>query len=173
MVELKPLLKDTNRRWYLLGPRKTSIRLVKICPNFRFLVPTAVHVWFPPWSMEEEVWWCEGAWLVTLSVIYLEFKAHNMHGYHSILQRYAIPSGLRYHLFFNRTMTQSTPPGFGGLFDQEGEWWSAALDELSSTITRPQPNWDGLGWAPHEADWENAKSVQSCHQGKGWLLWII
>jgi hypothetical protein len=33
-------------------------------------------VWFPPWSMEEEVWWCEGALLVTLSVIYLEFKSH-------------------------------------------------------------------------------------------------
>jgi hypothetical protein len=26
-------------------------------------------------------------------------------------------------------------------------------------------------WLPHEAGWENAKSVQSCHQGKGWLLW--
>jgi hypothetical protein len=23
---------------------------------------------------------------------------------------------------------------------------------------------------PHEAGWENAKSVQRCHQGKGWLL---
>ena len=26
-------------------------------------------------------------------------------------------------------------------------------------------------WLPHEAGWENANSVQSCHQGKGWLLW--
>uniref|UniRef100_A0A8C7LHL1 Transposase Tc1-like domain-containing protein n=1 Tax=Oncorhynchus kisutch TaxID=8019 RepID=A0A8C7LHL1_ONCKI len=35
----------------------------------------------------------------------------NQHGYHSILQRYAIPSGLRLvgqSLFFNRTMTQHT-----------------------------------------------------------------
>jgi hypothetical protein len=48
--------------------------------------------------------------LVTLSVIYLEFKAHNQHGYHSILQRYAIPSGLHLvgHLVFNRTMTHHT-----------------------------------------------------------------
>ena len=38
---------------------------------------------------------CGSALLVTLSVIYLEFKAHNQHGYHSILQRYAIPSSLR------------------------------------------------------------------------------
>ncbi|MCZ6979569.1 hypothetical protein NH825_23260, partial [Salmonella enterica] len=36
-----------------------------------------------------------GALLVPQSVIYLEFKALNQHGYHSILQRYAIPSGLR------------------------------------------------------------------------------
>ena len=32
---------------------------------------------------------------MTILVIYLEFKAHfNQHGYHSILQQYAIPSGL-------------------------------------------------------------------------------
>ena len=28
-------------------------------------------------------------------------------------------------------------------------------------------------WLPHEAGWENSKRVQSCHQGKGWLLWRI
>ena len=26
---------------------------------------------------------------------------------------------------------------------------------------------------PSEAGWDNGKSVQSCHQGKGWLLWRI
>ena len=31
----------------------------------------------------------------------------------------------------------------GALFDQEGEWWSAASDDLDSTVTRPQPIW---GW---------------------------
>ena len=38
----------------------------------------------------------------------------NKHGYYSILQRYAIPSGLRLvglSFVFNRTMTQNTPPG--------------------------------------------------------------
>jgi hypothetical protein len=25
-------------------------------------------------------------------------------------------------------------------------------------------------WLPHEAGWQNAKSVQSSHRGKGWLL---
>jgi hypothetical protein len=28
-------------------------------------------------------------------------------------------------------------------------------------------------WRPHEAGWENAKRVQSCHQGKGWLFVYI
>ena len=28
-------------------------------------------------------------------------------------------------------------------------------------------------WLPHEAGLGNAKSVQRCHQGKGWLLWRI
>ena len=28
-------------------------------------------------------------------------------------------------------------------------------------------------WLPHEAGWEDVKSVKSCHQGKGWLFWRI
>ena len=28
-------------------------------------------------------------------------------------------------------------------------------------------------WLPLETGWENAKRVQCCHQGKGWLLWTI
>ena len=35
----------------------------------------------------------------------------NQHGYHSIQQRYAIPSGLR-NLFFNMAVTQNIPPGY-------------------------------------------------------------
>lgn len=55
-------------------------------PNLRFLVPIALcddekgngwylRVWFSPWSLEE-VWWCEGALLVTLFAIYSKLKAH-------------------------------------------------------------------------------------------------
>ena len=53
-------------------------------------------------------------------------------------------------------------------------------------LPRPNPKPDGAkpiveNWEndmhsrclPHEAGWENAKSVQSCHQGKGLLLWRI
>ena len=54
----------------------------------------------------------------------------NQHGYHSILQRYAISSGLRlwdYHLFFNRRMTQHTPRLFMGNLPKKE---SAASDDL-------------------------------------------
>ena len=41
-------------------------------------------------------WWCDGALLVTRSVIYLESKAHNQHGYqqHSAAIRHPIWFGL-------------------------------------------------------------------------------
>ena len=86
--------------------------------------------------------WCGGALLVTLSMIYLEIKAHNQHGYHSILQRYVIPSGLRLvgQFVFQQNNDPTHLQAVYGLFYQEGEWWSAASDDLASTITRPQPN---------------------------------
>ena len=55
-----------------------------------------MHVWFPPWSMEEVVWWCFLLlFLVTLSDLFRIQGTLNQYGYHRILQRYAIPSGLR------------------------------------------------------------------------------
>ena len=47
-------------------------------------------------------------------VIYFEFKAHNQHGYHSILQWYAIPSGLclvGQPFSFSTGQWPNTPPG--------------------------------------------------------------
>ena len=55
-------------------------------------------------------------------------------------------------------------------------------DELDRRVKEKQPTstehmWELLQdcWKsiPGEAGWENAKSVQSCHQGKGWLHWRI
>ena len=43
--------------------------------------------------MEEEVLWCGGALLVTLSVLFRIQGTLNQHGYQSILQGYATPSG--------------------------------------------------------------------------------
>ena len=40
-------------------------------------------------------WWCNGALLVTPSDLFRIQGTLNQHGYHSILQQYAIPSGLR------------------------------------------------------------------------------
>jgi hypothetical protein len=58
--------------------------------------------------MEEEVWeYFAGD---TGSDLFRIQGTLNEHGYHSILQQYAKPSGLRLvrHLFFNRTMTKHT-----------------------------------------------------------------
>ena len=52
-------------------------------------------------------------------------------------------------------------------------------DELNRRVKEKQPTtaqhmWELLKdcWKsiPGEAGWESAKSVQSCHQGKGWLF---
>jgi hypothetical protein len=71
--------------------------------------------------MEEEVRWCGGALLVTLSVIYLEFKAHFTSmattAFCSDTPSHLVCAKWEYHLFFNRTMTQNTPPGDGATSD--------------------------------------------------------
>jgi hypothetical protein len=55
-----------------------------------------------------------------------------------------------------------------------------AWDDLDHRVREKQPTsaqhmWELLQdcWKsiPGEAGWENAKSLQNCHQGKGWLLW--
>jgi hypothetical protein len=57
-------------------------------------------------------WWCDGALLVTRSVIYLEFKAHLTSmvttASCSDTQSHLVCTYWDYHLFFNRTMTQHT-----------------------------------------------------------------
>ena len=102
------------------------------------------------------------------------------------------------HLFFTRTMTQHTSRLYKGYFTKKESDSDRVLHQMTSTITRPQPEvvWDELGrrmkekqptsaqhmwelqqdcWKsiPGEAGWENAKSVQSCYQGRRRLLWRI
>ena len=82
----------------------------------------------------------------------------NQHGYHSILQRYAIPSGLGLvapSFVFQQDNDQTH-------FLQEGEWRSAASDDMASTIPRPQPNWDGLGWVGLQSEWKAANKCSAC-----------
>ena len=67
----------SNRR--VVVRRSVSERMISSCGSHR------------------EAWRrCDGALMVTLSVIYLEFQGTlNKHGYHSILQQSAIPFGFR------------------------------------------------------------------------------
>ena len=133
-------------------------------PNLRFLrhrvgeriisacvIPTVKHggggvrVW----------WWFAG---YTISDLFRIQGTLNQHGFHSILQRYAIQYDI--NLFFKMTMTQHTSRLCKWLFDQEGEWWSAESDDLASIITRPQPRWDGLGWVDRGVKKKQATSAQ-------------
>ena len=58
---------------------------------------------------------CNGALLVTLLVIYLEFKAHLTNtattAFCSDTSSHLVCALWGYHFFFKRTMTQNTPPG--------------------------------------------------------------
>jgi hypothetical protein len=62
--------------------------------------------------MEEVVWACFAG--DTFWDLFRIQGTLNQHGYHSILQQYAIPSGLclvGLSFVFNRTMIQNTPTG--------------------------------------------------------------
>ena len=48
--------------------------------------------------------------------------------------------------FSNRTMTQNTPPGCVRAIWPRRRGMECCSDDLASTITWPQTNWDGLGW---------------------------
>jgi hypothetical protein len=117
----KPLLKDTNNKKGFAWAKKHkqySLDRVKsvlwfdeskfeiICSNRRVFVRCRVGERMfsacvvPTMKHGRGGVMVGGALLVTLSVMYLEFKAHNKHAhnkhaYNSILQRYTIPSGLR------------------------------------------------------------------------------
>ena len=170
-----------------------DIRPVEICPfgpspNWIFLVPTAM-------SLRERIsacvfshhkaWrrWCYGVGLLCW-----------WHG-HSILQPYAIPSGLGLvglSFCFNRTMTQHNSRLFKGYFNNtESDWVLHQMTWLPQSSTKLR--WFGMSWT---AEWressqqvlticgnsrlgkafqvklvERMPSVQSC-QSKGWLFEI-
>jgi hypothetical protein len=93
------------------------------------------------YDSHREAWRCDGALLVTLSVIYLEFKAH--------LTSMATTAAICHPIWFavsgtiicfsTRQWPQDTSRLCNGyLTKKESDW------ELASTITQPQANWDGL-----------------------------
>ena len=170
-------------------------------PNFKKLVPTATslwdaelvnrwstHVWFP-----REAWRKRGCFAGdTVSDLFRIQSTLNKHGYHSILQPYAIPSGLRLvwlSFVFNRTMTQHTSRLCKGYLTKKES--DGVLHQMTWTPESPDLNPNDMVWneldrrvkekqptsaqhlcellqdcwksIPGEAGWENTKSVQSCH----------
>ena len=146
---------------------------------------------------------CDGVLCLWHCLIYLEFKAHLTSMATTALcsdtASHRVCTYWDFHLFFNRTMIQHTsrlckgyltkkesdgvlhqitwPPQSPDLNPIEMVW-----DELDHRVKEKQPTsaqhmWELLQdcWKsiPHEAGCENAKSVQSCHHGKRWLLWRI
>ena len=127
----------------------------------------------------------------------------NQHGYHSILQWYTIASGLRLvglsFVFLQDNDPKHTPSLRKGYLTKKARdgvqhqmTWplqspdlnpiEMVWDELLRRVKEKQPTsaqhmWELLQnrWKsiPSEAGWENGKTVQSCHPGKGWLLWRI
>ena len=126
---------------------------------------------------------CGGALLVTLSVIYLEFKAHlTSMATTAFCSDTPFQSGLRLvglSFVFNRTMTQHPCrlckgyltrrrvmewPGLGWVGPQSERKQPKSAQHMCELL---QDCWVSI---PGDAGWENAKSVQSCHQGKWWLF---
>lgn len=108
-----------------------------------------LHVWLPPWSVEEvEVWWRGGALLLILFNIYSEFQAClKSKTTTNTLHLHTIPSGLGHHLLTNSVMTHKhTPPGF-----VRTVWPDRSVsDDLASTVTQPESSWEHLGWMKEE-----------------------
>ena len=59
------------------------------------------------------------------------------------------------------------PPDFNPV---EMVWDELKSSQQVLSMWELQDYWKSI---PGEAGWENAKSVQNCHQGKRWLLWRI
>ena len=140
---------------------------------------------------EEEVLWCFAG--DSVSDLFRIQGTLNQHGYHIILQRYTIPHGLRLvgpsfvfqqdndpkhtSRLFTGYLTKKKsdgvlhqvtwPPQSPDLNPIEMVW-----DELDHRVKEKQPTsaehmWELLQdcWKsiPHEAGWENAKSMQNCN----------
>ena len=135
--------------------------------NVRFLVQTTMSWWDAEYTQIISpcvvptimhggggvmVWGCFAG--DTVSDLFRIQGTLNQHGYHSTLQGYAIPSGLLLVglSFFNKTMTQVTPPGCVKVI------WPRRRVMVLHQMTWPpqspwpQPYWDGLGWVGPQSE---------------------
>ena len=116
----------------------------------------------------------------------------NQHGYHSILQRYAIPSGLRLmglSFVFNRATAQQTfrlckgymtkMQSVGVLCQMTWPPQSPDLNPGKRNSSQQQLSICGNSFKTvceiitGEAGWENTKGCAKLSSSKGWLLWRI
>ena len=104
-----------------------------------------LHAWFPQSNMEEEVWWCGGALLMTLLVIYLKFKAH-LTSMVTAAFCSGMPSYLDHHFSFNRTMTSNTLPDFVMAIWPRGRVIECCIRWPGLHSQPAKPYWDGWEW---------------------------
>ena len=97
--------------------------------------------------MEEEVLWCGVAFLLTLSVIYLEFKAHLTSmattAFCSDTPSHLIWALWDYHLFFKLTMTQHTSRLCNDYFTKESD---GVLHQMTWPPQTPDLNQIEMVW---------------------------
>ena len=153
---------------------------------------------FPPWSMEDKVWWCGAALLVTLFGIYSKLKAQwtsmattascsdmssglCLVGPSFIFQQDNDPKHTS-RLRKGCLTTKESCGRWSGLQSPDLNPIKMIWDEMDRRVKAEGEQVLSISgnslqtviqWLPHEAHWENAKSVQSCNQSKGWLLWWI
>jgi hypothetical protein len=170
-----------------------DIRLVEICPLVWWVqmwdVGSNLCVFVRRRVGERMISVCVVVWvtlLVTLSDLFWIQGILNQRGYHSILQRCAIWSGLRLvgRSFDPKHASRRVPVcciRWPGLHNHptstQLRWFGMSWTRVKEKQpTGAQHMWELFQdcWKsiPHEAGWEKAKSVQSC-QGKGCLLWSI
>ena len=111
----------------------------------------SLNAWFPPWSMEEEMWWCGAALLVTLLGIFSPTSMVTTAAY-SDMPSHPFWFGFSWTIIYFST----------------GQWPQTKCSASLGTPSRLLEN--HFRWLPHEAHREKAKSVQSSNQSKGWLL---
>ena len=125
--------------------------------------------------MEEEVLWCGGALLVTLSVIYLEFKIYLTSmattAFCSDTPSHLVWAYWDYDLFFNTTMTQHTSrlcKGYLTKKESDGVLHQMTWPPQSPDLNQIEMVWDELARRVKEK--QSTSAQHCCHQGKVWLL---